>query len=282
MYEHFCTVVFFLTNVIYGLTIDKFSTSDNVLLCLTCHSLYTAVVLQHGFSSSFVDCLEANNEDLIREFFQNLAALPRRCPRGNRRGRMLAGQRLMEKRNTKQQENELLKNAANWKSDSCTAKSNVNNRGIAGPASATPELDKLEARSKAAKHKLKSTGTETKTSMNASETSKRMAISRPNAFSTSTPVMSTHTTSTTPTKKDCSSIKPSGPSSAKTTVKIKLKRPPFSSPSLETCKISKISWRFGVIYHPVVFNSMLQCPAVLRKICHSKRFLYFNVTSRVR
>nr|CAB3260371.1 uncharacterized protein LOC100175197 [Phallusia mammillata] len=85
-----------------------------------------------------------SKEDVVKKFYVSLAALPRRFPRSNRRGRLLQERRKKEPKVS--HTNVLLKNAMHQKSQQPRATSTVEQS-----ASATPELDRLAARSKAAK-----------------------------------------------------------------------------------------------------------------------------------
>ena len=128
------------------------------------------VLFQFGIDANLLHKIEGNVHDVVECFYGNLASLPRRNARENRRGKILKKIHQKEDRKTvRVQPSSLLSSPVQSTTSTPSIHSHSN------PTS-TPEMDRLEARSKAAQRN-KSESMKTEPLSNPSSATKRLKLS---------------------------------------------------------------------------------------------------------
>ena len=110
-----------------------------------CHAI---VVFQYGMDASLLQKLKGDIHELVKCFYENLSSLPRRKSQDNRRGKRL------KKIHEDEDKKAASKHVNNKKyAPVSSASSSTCKRGyqVSFQSNSTPEMDRLEARSKAAK-----------------------------------------------------------------------------------------------------------------------------------
>ena len=111
-----------------------------------CH---TIVVFQYGMDASLLQKLKGDIHELVKCFYENLSSLPRRKSRDNRRGKRL--KKIHEDEDKKGAASKHVNNKKYVPVSSASSSTCKRGYQASFQSNSTPEMDRLEARSKAAK-----------------------------------------------------------------------------------------------------------------------------------